>query len=715
MASRKYKLPLSLVLVVPFVLQIVGAVGLTGYLSQRNGQKAVHNLGHQLSTQASQRIIDHLDENLGQPHEVLAVDVLLSKISDFLRTIQISPSARTFIMETNGYLIANSGDTLPTKNVSGKAVRLLSTDSEDHYIRASAAQLLQHFQTFKQITNPAILDVTVNGERLYVLVRPWQDEKHLDWLVVVTVPEKDFMKEINANTRATVILCLMALAGAIVLGAISSYCIIKPIKQTLEAIDSLAAGDWKQSLNDSVFAELSLLTRAFNHMAEQLKHSFYSLEYHANHDGLTGLYNQQTFKLKLEKTILFNLNKNQIYQNNFAVLFLDLDDFKLVNDSMGHLMGDFLLQQVANRLLSCVRNSDVVARFGGDEFVILLKQIDNKEQAIKITNRICEQLKKPFDLCGNQVFIGASVGVVFNDKEMRLTDDFLRNADIALYRAKANGRGSYEIFDRDMHSQVLRRLTLETDLRKALEKNELQVYYQPIFEAKSNQLTGFEALMRWQHSLHGWISPGEFIPIAEETGLIVELGWWLAKEACYQLCRWQVQFPDFATITMSVNLSPKQFFQPDLISRLENMLKETAIKNTDLKLEITENVFIKNSQVTVKKLKTIRDLGIQLSLDDFGTGYSSLSYINHFALDNIKIDRSFIQDIQVQGKNYAIVEAIIVLANKLNMNVTAEGVETIEQLSYLQAIGCHQIQGYLFSPPVAPEQAQRFITHINIK
>lgn len=843
------KLPLSILVVLPFLVQILVFVGLTGYFSWQSGQKAVQNISNHLRDQASQRIIEHLNRYLSKPQDIIqttkdafsgnllaqddlpkigrffwkqmqfnknnlsyinyglvdgsyagagylenqkeitisetslrteglsysyatdeagnrislstvypdydykqeswyretvnsgksgwcsvylwnadtvnisiaacspiyarsgkiigaiGVDVLLANISNFLSTIEITQTATTFIMERDGALIATSGKTSPTTMVNGKAARLLGIDSGDPYIKETTKQLLHQFKSFKDLKKPELFDFTLKGERLFVLVKPWQDKHNLDWLVVVVVPEKDFMAAINANTRATVLLCFIALVVAIIFGLVTSHCLIRAIKKTIKAAYAVSEGDWQQTLKDSVFLELSQLASAFNPMAQQIQYSFSRLEYNASHDMLTGLFNQEAFKSELEK-ILKRHTSNP--ENLCAVLFLDLDDFKVVNDSLGHLSGDFLLQKVTIIILNCVRQGDLVARFGGDEFVILLKDIKHQNEAIKIADCLCEELKTPFDLCGREVFIGASIGIVFDDENLKKPEDFLRNADIALYRAKASGKGSYEIFDQHMHTQVLRRLSLTTDLRKALENQELKIYYQPIFDAKSHQFVGFEALLKWKHHSLGWIAHEEFMPIAEETGLIVELGWWLAKKACEQLFLWQSTYASYDYITVSLNLSPKQFFQADLMPQLHNIVQESQISTHNLVLAITESVFINNTKLTVTKLRAIRDLGIRLSLNDFGTGYSSLSYIKNFAPEMIKIDRSFLQNLHAKGKNYAIVEAMIILANKLNIKVIAEGVENSQQLSHLMWIGCHQLQGDFFSPPLVSQEAEKF-------
>ncbi|BAU67194.1 response regulator receiver modulated diguanylate cyclase/phosphodiesterase with PAS/PAC sensor [Stanieria sp. NIES-3757] len=428
------------------------------------------------------------------------------------------------------------------------------------------------------------------------------------------------------------------------------------------------------------------------------KQAIAKLEYIAYHDNLTGLYNRLAFTEELEQEIK---RREQGSRAIFAVLFLDLDGFKLINDSLGHLIGDLLLIAVAKRLQGCLKATDTIARFGGDEFTILLSSIRDIRYPIQIAKRIHQILKQPFNLQEHQVFISTSIGIVLSTTEGKTSEDFLRNADIALYQAKAQGKAIYEIFDRKMHAQTLERLNLETYLWQALEKNEFEVYYQPIINLIDEQIVGFEALVRWHHFSQGIIAPAKFIPIAEETGLILDLGWWIFRQACQQMKQWQKQFSQYQSCYVSINLSIKQFSQPNLLGEIEKILTEVGLAKEFLKLEITESILMSNTQVNEQNLKQLQDLGIRLSIDDFGTGYSSLSYLHRFPLNTLKIDRSFINNIAQEGINQEIVEVMIVLAHKLGMDVIAEGVETIEQYQQLSLLGCDRVQGYFCSPPLS--------------
>jgi diguanylate cyclase (GGDEF)-like protein/PAS domain S-box-containing protein len=428
------------------------------------------------------------------------------------------------------------------------------------------------------------------------------------------------------------------------------------------------------------------------------KQAIAELKYIAYHDNLTGLYNRVAFTEYLEQEIV---KCDRFSDSIFAVLFLDLDGFKLVNDSLGHLIGDALLIAVAKRLQSCLKATDLIARFGGDEFNILLFNIKDVSYPIQIAKRIDRVLKQPFNLQENQVFISTSIGIVLSTTRGKKPEDFLRDADIALYQAKAQGKGIYEIFNSQMHAQTVERLELETYLWQALEKNEFQVYYQPIISVVSERIVGFEALVRWYHAQKGIISPAKFIPVAEETGLIIDLGWWVFRQACRQIKQWQKDFPEYESCYISINFSIKQFARPNLLRKIETILTEVDLEKNKLKLEITESTIMSNSEVSNNNIKELREAGIKLSIDDFGTGYSSLSYLHRFPLDTIKIDRSFIKKIDKGGRNKEIVEAIIVLAHKLDMDVVAEGVKTKEQYQQLRCLGCDRVQGYLFSPPIS--------------
>jgi diguanylate cyclase (GGDEF)-like protein/PAS domain S-box-containing protein len=419
------------------------------------------------------------------------------------------------------------------------------------------------------------------------------------------------------------------------------------------------------------------------------------------YDRLTGLSNRTLFSDHLERTL-----KRTKRQPDYlvAVIFLDCDRFKIINDSLGHLVGDQLLIQVAKRLLKCLRPGDVVARLGGDEFAILLENIKNINDATRVAQRINEELLEPFSLMGHLVYISASIGIALNSQNCQQPEDLLRNADTAMYRAKALGKARYEVFDTTMHAQAQARLQLETALRQALEGGEFHLNYQPIISLTTNKGIGFEALVRWRHPEGDIISPADFIPVAEETGLIIPLGQWILQEACRQMKAWQEQFPACRSLTMSVNLSRKQLSHPDLAGQIERILKGTGLQASCLKLEVTETGLMNEHEETAAMiLSEIKELGVQLSLDDFGTGYSSLSCIHSFPIDTLKLDRAFANNMHISSKNMNIVRAIVTLARSLGIKVTAEGVETAEQLTQLQILKCDYAQGYFFSRPLAPE------------
>ncbi len=426
------------------------------------------------------------------------------------------------------------------------------------------------------------------------------------------------------------------------------------------------------------------------------------LVHDAFHDALTGLPNRAMF-LERVSTALKRIKR---YPNQlFAVLFLDVDRFKIVNDSMGPVMGDRLLIAIADKLNQCLRSTDMVARLGGDEFSILLEDIKDIKDATKAADRILEILGSPFTLNGYEVVTTASIGIAMLSPAYEQAEQVLRDADIAMYRAKRAGKARYEIFDKVMYSYALGLLQLENDLRRAIEKREFRVHYQPITSLISATLTGFEALVRWAHPEKGMISPVEFIPIAEETGLIVPLGEWVLREACQQIKKWQDEFPWTASLKMSVNLSAKQLRERHLIQTIDDILMETNLNPNCLKLEITESVLMENTDVVAKILWQLRSRNIELSLDDFGTGYSSLSYLHSFPVNTVKIDRSFVSRMNENEENSEIVKAIVTLAHTLGMDAVAEGIETSEQLAQLKSLACEQGQGYFFSKPLDSQAA----------
>jgi diguanylate cyclase (GGDEF)-like protein/PAS domain S-box-containing protein len=436
------------------------------------------------------------------------------------------------------------------------------------------------------------------------------------------------------------------------------------------------------------------------------KQSEERLRHDAFHDALTGLPNRALFTDHVKLTIA---RAKRVATRRFAVLFCDLDRFKVINDSLGHVAGDQLLVEVARRLERCLRQGDTVARVGGDEFTILLDDLADEAEAVAVAARIQTEVAAPIMLSGREVFTTMSIGVAAGTGSYSDPEDILRDADTAMYRAKSLGKARHVVFDHSMHASAVNLLQIETDLRKALEKEQFYLLYQPIVSLDNFKLCGFEALVRWHHPERGLISPLDFIPIAEETGQIIGIGEWALFEACRQMREWHEKFPQASPIFMSVNLSAKQFNHMLLIAQVDDVLRRTGLNPRQLKLEITEGAVMDNIDAATEMLRQLRDLGVQLAIDDFGTGYSSLSYLHRFPIDTLKIDRSFVTRMSENNENTEIVRTIVVLAQNLGMDVVAEGVETNEQLVLLQKLGCENGQGYFFSKPVNSDGAEKII------
>ncbi|KEF41592.1 MAG: histidine kinase [Cyanobium sp. CACIAM 14] len=439
------------------------------------------------------------------------------------------------------------------------------------------------------------------------------------------------------------------------------------------------------------------------------------LRHDAFHDTLTGLPNRALFIDRLEHALQLATRRSQHSSSakvhQFAVLFLDLDRFKVVNDSLGHSTGDQLLQKVAEQLQLSVRRGDTIARLGGDEFVILLEDLHNASEATEVALRIHKQLKKPMLLDGQEVFISASIGITLNSSRYTSPEEMLRDADIAMYRAKRSGRGGYEIFDSSMHVIALGQLQLESDLQRAIDRQELRVHYQPIINLGTGRPEGFEALVRWEHPRKGTISPSQFIPMAEETGLVREIDLWVLQQASDQMKLWQKEHPDLSHLTVSINLSGKHFSKGELIAQIDQVLHRSGMQGCRLKIEITEGVLIDNAEFAAKILEQLRIRKIEVCLDDFGTRYSSLSYLHRFPINCLKIDQSFVTSLETDSEKREIVKAIVSLARNLQMRVVAEGLESSSQLSFLQSIHCHSGQGYYFSPPLEASAALGHLRH----
>jgi diguanylate cyclase (GGDEF)-like protein len=421
------------------------------------------------------------------------------------------------------------------------------------------------------------------------------------------------------------------------------------------------------------------------------------LSHQAQYDHLTSLPNRAMFTNKLRRLII----RPEYHENyQFALLFMDLDRFKIVNDNLGHGIGDQLLKEVAARLEDCIRATDIAARIGGDEFAVFLDDINNVSNAKKITDRIQKKLSEPYDLNGHEIVTTASIGIALSATGYTLVEDLIRDADTAMYRAKSIGRGQYEIFDPQIRTSVENTLQLEADLWRAVENMEFLVYYQPIVSIESGVMTGIEALLRWEHPERGFIPPDEFIPLAEETGLMSSIGEWMIRTACSQNKAWQdAGYPE---LKVHVNFSARQFYYQNLSEMVDRILKETGMSAEFLNVEITENTAMEAN--SIKILNELSAMGVQTSIDDFGTGYSSIGSLMRFPINAIKIDKSFIKDIAVNPNVEVVIKTIIAMAHSLTVKVIAEGVETEEQLAFLRSHNCDEMQGFIFSKPVSEEE-----------
>ncbi|MEM9008146.1 MAG: EAL domain-containing protein [Cyanobacteria bacterium P01_F01_bin.86] len=438
----------------------------------------------------------------------------------------------------------------------------------------------------------------------------------------------------------------------------------------------------------------------------ELKQAQELLIHNALHDPLTNLPNRNLLIERLELAI--NRAK-QSRRYGYAVLFLDLDRFKMVNDSLGHVVGDQLLVTIAQRLIGHTRNIDVVARLGGDEFVILLEDIKNTAEVVQVTERILAETQIPLQINNHEIFTSFSIGIVLGKTDYSQATDLLRDADIAMYQAKNDAHNSYRFFNAAMHTEVWNRLALETDLRKALDQQEFTVYYQPIIELSNRQIIGFEALLRWQHPTRGLIIPDEFIPIAEETGFITIIDNWVLHQACQQIAIWQNQFPHFAALKISVNLSAQDLSKVQLVQQLDEILNNTGLSGDAIILEITESLLIKDIERIIDLLMQLTARQIRISIDDFGTGYSSLNYLHRLPAHSLKVDRSFVAQMEPKNRNYKVVNTIVGLGQQLGLTTIAEGIETIQQLELLKKLGCQFGQGYLFSHPLSAQDVEAYL------
>jgi diguanylate cyclase (GGDEF)-like protein/PAS domain S-box-containing protein len=478
-----------------------------------------------------------------------------------------------------------------------------------------------------------------------------------------------------------------------------------PVPFSIEFLQSIQGRDRWYLLDHTPLASKGFI-RMYTDITEKKKAAEQHI-YDAFHEPLTGLPNRALFMDRLQHVI--TASQRRPGTPNYAVLFLDMDRFKIINDSFGHTIGDQVLILVGRKLADCIRPGDTIARLGGDEFAILLGNVSDPAYAISVAERIREKLVRPLDIKGREVFSSVSIGIALGSERYERPEQILRDADIAMYEAKGRGNASYEVFDTAMHANILDRQQLVTDLRGAVDHKELALYYQPIIDLKTQQLTGFEALVRWNHPTRGLIYPMEFIPLAEEHGLIYQVGGWILHEACRELKLLQGRHPSQPPLSMSINISSRQFSQQDLAAMLSGILTETKLDPHTVILEITESMIMENVDAAVATMKRLRNMGIQIHIDDFGTGHSSLSYLQLFPVSALKIDRSFINRLTADGENQEIITHIVSLARNLNFDVIAEGVEMEHQLANVQSLQCGYGQGFLFARPMTSQAIDAWI------
>ena len=456
---------------------------------------------------------------------------------------------------------------------------------------------------------------------------------------------------------------------------------------------------------ESHIKELEHYVEELERSGEALQESHENFRHAAYHDGLTGLPNRNFFIDKLKVLLQQSRENTDI---NFAVLLLDLNRFKTINDSLGHSIGDRLIKNVAKRLSNLVREDDLVGRFSGDKFGIILTDLLMKDEATAFAERLAKRVAEPYTLDGRQVFTNVKIGIAFGNSKYAEAEDILRDADIAMYNAKDQSQ-PHVIFDQKMHIRAVTRLQLETDLRFAIERKEFELYYQPIIGLEEASLVGFEALVRWNHPQRGLVPPNEFIPISESTGLIIPMTIQILHSACSQVVKWQERSTNGTPLSVAVNLSGKHFAHPQLVEQIQDVINETGIAPSSLKLELTESAVMENAEIAILMLKQIKETGVQISIDDFGTGYSSLSYLHKFPIDLLKVDRSFVSAMEDNTENGEIVRTVIALAKALNLKVVAEGIESIHQFHQLRILGCEYGQGYLFSKPLKVADIERLL------
>jgi len=603
-------------------------------------------------------------------------------------------------------LYRTSATILPTKVLlcvaAGFAIQIFA---DTVYLYQSAAKAYVSGGWVDPLWTLALLTVGLSGV---------QPERGLDAAASVHTQNKSrrvgASSAVNLSLPYSCVVVMFALIvmerhaiGLIVGSSLSIVLVI--VRQVVLLVENESLVRRLQRMTDNLGEMVNVRTRQLSVQNEQLEETMRSMKHLAYHDVLTGLPNRRLFEERVATSFMRAKRNDEMV----SVMFLDIDRFKYINDHYGHRAGDALLQDVATRLGSCLHESGTVSRQGGDEFTILLEGIRQPRDVVDMVNGIFDSMKEPFTLEGQEIHITSSIGIAVYPNDGTDLETLMKHADNAMYRAKESGRNRFQFYASGMNEEVSKKVLLESELHKALERSEFSIDYQPLVEAGSGEIVGMEALIRWHHPTRGLVSPAQFIPVAEETGLIVLISDWVLKEACKHVkALHRSGYPD---LKVSVNLSMRQFMQDDLVDYIVKVLEETDLEPQYVDLEITESISAYQIDVVIKKLAALHELGVSISIDDFGTGYSSLSYLRKFPIDTLKIDRSFIQDLTVNKEGVSIVKAIIAMAHSLNFQVVAEGVETNEQLDQLKRLGCDLIQGYLFGKPIPGKQWNAFLAN----
>lgn len=542
-------------------------------------------------------------------------------------------------------------------------------------------------------------DTTIDDRKVFKSFVPVNSET--PYVIGVVTDYKVIQDVLNKQLLNNMIISIVVLILVLIISHLLAQYIVRPINIIVTKVDEIAKGNFGEKIFIKRRDELGLLSNQVNVMSSnllnytnELKEKNEEIQYHAYYDFLTGLPNLRFFN----KTALELTQSND--KNPMAVLYLDLDRFKFINDMLGHSAGDYILKAVTNRIVPILKEGEIMSRIGGDEFILLLPDT-SREKANGTAKRILKELEEPFIYEGNELFITSSIGISMYPIDSDQIENVINNADIAMYRAKEKGRDNQQFYTSDMNDSIQRRAALEKGMRQALERNEFTLLYQPKVDLNTGKITGSEALIRWSHPQLGMISPLEFIPLAEETGLIAPIGEWVLRTACRQNQEWQNA--GLSELGISINLSPRQFQQMNLVDLVREVLTDTGLNPQYLELEITESIAMYNEDYVIDKLQALKNLGIKIAIDDFGTGYSSLSYLKKFPFHTLKIDKSFVKDIEVDSDDTKIINTIIAMAHNLKVNIIAEGVETDKQLQFLRQQKCNEVQGYLFSKPLSVE------------